>query len=112
MPGLPGLVPGLPVLREAVLAIYRPAFGRLEGYFALLLAFRTCGLMHFSGTEVPPAAKSVVIHFNFSYKILTKIFCKILKASLVYKGMYFFKHLRKSIKPVRRPSFIISDGND
>jgi hypothetical protein len=67
-----GLEPGFPVLREAVLAIYRPAFGRLEGYFALLLAVRTGRLMHFSWTEVPPAAESVIIHFNFSYKILNK----------------------------------------
>jgi hypothetical protein len=86
---LPGLKPGLPVLLEAVLAIYRPAFGRLEGYFALLLAVRTCRLVHFSGTEVPPAAESFVIHFYLPYKILLEIFCMILKASLVYKYMFY-----------------------
>jgi hypothetical protein len=84
-----GLIPGLPVLGEAVIAKYRPAFGRLEGYFALFAAVGTLCFGHFSGTEIAPAAKSVVIHFNFPNKILIKIFCKVLKASHLYKGMFF-----------------------
>jgi hypothetical protein len=84
-----GLIPGLPVLGEAVIAKYRPAFGRLEGYFALFAAVGTRCFGHFSGTEIAPAAKSVVIHFNFPNKILIKIFCKVLKASHLYKGMFF-----------------------
>ena len=59
---LPGLIPGLPVLREAFLAIDRPALRRLEGNFALFSTVGTSRLGHFSGTEIAPAIKSAVIH--------------------------------------------------
>jgi hypothetical protein len=67
------LIPGLPVLREAFLAIYRPALGGLERYFTLYFAVGANGLMHLSWAEVPPAAKSTVTHVNFSVR--KKIFC-------------------------------------
>ena len=64
----PVLEPGLSVFREAVLAVDRSAFGRLEGDFAFLSAVRTDGLSHFAGAaEVPGAAdvsvSSLIIHW-------------------------------------------------
>ena len=60
------LEPGLPMLRKAFLAIYRPALGGLERYFTLSFAVGTNGLMHLSWAKVPSAAKSTVTHVNFS----------------------------------------------
>ena len=77
------------MLGEAFLAIDRPAFGRLEGYFALFAAVRTRRFCHFSGTEIAPASVSVVVHYNLSDKILIKIFCKEQRATQLYKGMFF-----------------------
>jgi hypothetical protein len=68
------LVPGLPMLWEAFLAIYRPALGGLERYFALNLAVGAYGLMHLSRAEVPPTPKFTKTHVNFSVR--KKIFCK------------------------------------
>lgn len=60
--------PGFSVFREAVLAVDRSAFGRLEGNLALLSAVRTDGLSHFAGAaEVPGTADvsvfSLIIHW-------------------------------------------------
>lgn len=57
------LKPGLPVLLEAVLAINRPAFRRLERYFTFLLTIGTGCFRHFSGARIPAATESLVIHF-------------------------------------------------
>jgi hypothetical protein len=62
------LVPGLPVLGEAFLAINRPALGGLEGYFTFITAIRTSRLVHFSWAKISSAAKSFVTHLNFSCK--------------------------------------------
>jgi len=42
------LEPGFPVLREAVTAIYRAAFGRLERNFAFFSAVWTGAFCHFT----------------------------------------------------------------
>jgi len=63
------LEPWLPVLLEAVLAIYRPAFCRLEGYFTLIFAVGARCLVHFPGAiEISPATKSTVSHCKFSVR--------------------------------------------
>lgn len=60
------LEPWLPVLGEAFLAIYRPAFGGLERYFTLYLAVGANGLVHLSwASETPSASKSTVSHVDF-----------------------------------------------
>jgi hypothetical protein len=74
-------IPGLPVLWEAFLAIYRPALGGLERYFTLYFAVGANGLMHLSWTGAPPAAKSTVTHVNFSVR--KKIFLQFNKKGIV-----------------------------
>src|SRR3989338_8341282 len=46
------------VLREAVPAIHRPAFGRLERNFAFLSAVRTDSRVHFARATVATAASA------------------------------------------------------
>jgi hypothetical protein len=62
------LVPGLPVLGEAVLTIDWPALSWLERYFTLFLAVGANGLVHFSWAEISPASKSTETHDDFSVR--------------------------------------------
>ncbi len=56
---------------EAILAIYRPALGWLEGYFTFIFTIGTSCLVHFSwAIEISTASKSTVSHFKFSYRAL------------------------------------------
>ncbi len=70
------LEPGLPVLRQAVAAINRPAFCRLERNFAFLSTVRTGCFRHLAGTKVsgPSAATKIAFskHGSFSNSLLRK----------------------------------------
>jgi len=57
------------VFLEAILAIYRPALGGLEGYFTFFTAVGANGLVHLSwAIEISPATISTVSHFNISIR--------------------------------------------
>ncbi len=67
------LEPGLSVLGEAVPAVHRSSFCRLEGHFAFLTAVRTDRLEHLTGAAgevVPRTANSVAVHY-VTYAVLT-----------------------------------------
>jgi hypothetical protein len=59
-----------PVLREAVPAVHRPAFCRLEGHFALLPAIRTDCLVHVTR----PAVRSAAPSSSFSFISVSHLF--------------------------------------
>lgn len=64
---------GLSVLGEAIPAVHRSSFSRLEGHFAFLTAVRTDRLEHLTGAAgeiVPRTANSVAVHY-VTYAVLT-----------------------------------------
>jgi hypothetical protein len=73
------LVPGFPVLWQAIPAVYRPSFGGDERYFAFLSTVRTNGLCHCPG-PVEPSPKTSVIHFHY--------LCSYYPAGKRVSGMY------------------------
>jgi hypothetical protein len=63
------LIPGLPVLGEAILAVYRPVLAGLERHFTFFFTVRTNRLVHLSwASEAPSAPKSTVSHNKFSVR--------------------------------------------
>ncbi len=71
------LEPGLPVLWETILTIYRPSLSWLEGDFTFFTAVGANGLVHFSwAAEVSATPKSAVSHLYFSCRYYSAIFKK------------------------------------
>jgi hypothetical protein len=66
-----GLIPGLPVLGEAFLAIYRPVPAGLERHFTFFLAVGTNSFVHFPrAPEASAAPESTVSHDHFPVRVL------------------------------------------
>jgi len=66
------LIPGLPVLREAFLAIYRPVFAGLERHFTFFFAVGANGLVHFPwASKAAATPKTTVSHDRFSVRVFT-----------------------------------------
>ena len=59
---------GIFMLRQTVLAIYRPAHYRVKWKFAYLAAVGASRLIHLSRAEDFPAAKYNVTHQKYSYR--------------------------------------------
>jgi len=54
---------GLPVLGQAVAAVYRASLSGLERHFALCTTVGACGLCHFTGSEAASAVSVSITHF-------------------------------------------------
>ncbi len=64
------LVPWLPVLGEAFLAIDRSVLAGLKRYFTFFFTIGTNGLVHFPwASEASSAPKSAVSHNKFSIRV-------------------------------------------
>ena len=88
---------------EAILTIYRPALGGLEGYFTFIFAVGASCLVHFPGAvEITPASKSTVSHFNISVRAFysahskgePSIYTYVLYIIFIIKCMYVTVHQR------------------
>jgi len=63
------LEPGLPVLGEAFLAIYRPVLAGLKRHFTFFFTVRTNSFVHFPWASVATSTpKSTVSHVKYSVR--------------------------------------------